>query len=215
MYEEIAARRGKSVRGTTITPDHVLVVDDDASFRAYVRALLEAGGFLVVDVPDGIAALSSARARRPAAVVLDVSMPGLSGYEVCRALREEHAQAFPVMFVSGERTESFDRVAGLTIGADDYLTKPFEADELLARLRGLLRRFDSIEPPVSVLTKREQQVLGLLADGLDQAEIARRLVISPRTVGTHIEHILAKLGVHSRAEAVAVAYRLQLVSVPA
>jgi DNA-binding NarL/FixJ family response regulator len=142
-------------------------------------------------------------------------MPGLSGYEVCRALREEHAQAFPVMFVSGERTESFDRVAGLTIGADDYLTKPFEADELLARLRGLLRRFDSIEPPVSVLTKREQQVLGLLADGLDQAEIARRLVISPRTVGTHIEHILAKLGVHSRAEAVAVAYRLQLVSVPA
>jgi DNA-binding NarL/FixJ family response regulator len=118
------------------------------------------------------------------------------------------------MFVSGERTESYDRVAGLTIGADDYLAKPFEPDELLARLRGLLRRCGATSF-VSPLTRREQEVLSLLADGLDQDEIARRLVISRKTVGSHIERILAKLGAHSRAEAVALAYKLQLVAVPA
>jgi DNA-binding NarL/FixJ family response regulator len=201
--------------GRSLASGHVLVVDDDAGFRAYAREVLEVGGFSVVDVADGVAALASAHAARPAAVLLDVNMPRLSGYEVCRALREEHGRAFPLMFVSGERTESFDRVAGLMIGADDYLTKPFEADELLARLRCLLRRSGGADAPASPLTHREQEVLGMLADGLDQAEIARRLVISPKTVGTHIERILAKLDAHSRAQAVAIAYRLQLVPLPA
>jgi DNA-binding NarL/FixJ family response regulator len=175
--------------------------------------VLEEGGYRVVEAVDGLAALAAVRAERPAAVILDVNMPRLSGYEVCRSLREEHGPELPVMFVSGERTESFDRVAGLTIGADDYLVKPFAADELLARLRGLLRRAGRPEAAASTLTRRELEVLRLLADGLDQAEIAERLVISPKTVGTHIERILAKLGAHSRAEAVALAYRLRVVPV--
>jgi DNA-binding NarL/FixJ family response regulator len=162
--------------------------------------------------PNGVAALKSVRAVRPAAVLLDVNVPRLSGYEVCRSLREEHGPDLPVIFVSGERTESFDRVAGLLIGADDYLVKPFAGDELLARLRCLLRRAGRREAS-STLTGRELQVLELLADGLDQAEIAERLVISPKTVGKHIERILAKLGAHSRAEAVGLAYRLRLVPV--
>jgi DNA-binding NarL/FixJ family response regulator len=194
-------------------PDQVLVVDDDALFRAYVRSVLEEGGYRVVEAVDGLAALAAVRAERPAAVILDVNMPRLSGYEVCRSLREEHGPDLPLMFVSGERTESFDRVAGLTIGADDYLVKPFAADELLARLRSLLRRAGRPEAAASTLTRRELEVLRLLADGLDQAEIAERLVISPKTVGTHIERILAKLGAHSRAEAVALAYRLRVVPV--
>jgi DNA-binding NarL/FixJ family response regulator len=192
-----------------------LVVDDDASFRAYVRSVLEDCAYRVVEAADGVAALNAVRAARPAAVLLDVNMPRLSGYEVCRALREEHGPDLPVMFVSGERTESFDRVAGLTIGADDYLVKPIAADELLARLRCMLRRAGRTESAPSPLTRRELQVLALLADGLDQAEIAERLVISPKTVGTHIERILAKLGAHSRAEAVGLAYRLRLVPVRA
>ena len=191
----------------------MLVVDDDALFRAYVRSVLEEGGYRVVEAVDGLAALASVRAARPAAVILDVNMPRLSGYEVCRSLREEHGPELSLMFVSGERTESFDRVAGLTIGADDYLVKPFAADELLARLRCLLRRAGRPEAAASTLTRRELEVLRLLADGLDQAEIAERLVISPKTVGTHIERILAKLGAHSRAEAVALAYRLRVVPV--
>jgi DNA-binding NarL/FixJ family response regulator len=193
--------------------DHVLVVDDDALFRAYVRGVLEEGGYRVVDAEDGLAALASVRASRPAAVLVDVNMPGLSGYEVCRSLREAYGPDLPVMFVSGERTESFDRVAGLTIGADDYLAKPFAADELLARLRCLLRRASRVDAAPSTLTRRELQVLQLLAEGLDQGEIAERLVISPKTVGTHIERVLAKLGAHSRAEAVALAYRRRVVSV--
>jgi DNA-binding NarL/FixJ family response regulator len=194
-------------------PGHVLVVDDDPLFRAYARGVLEDCAYRVVEAADGVAALNSVRAGRPVAVLLDVNMPRLSGYEVCRSLREEHGPDLPVMFVSGERTESFDRVAGLLIGADDYLVKPFAGDELLARLRCLLRRAGRAEAAPSTLTRRELQVLELLADGLDQVEIAERLVISPKTVGTHIERILAKLGAHSRAEAVGLAYRLRLVPV--
>ena len=116
-------RQGTNM-GAKAVPDYVLVVDDDALFRAYVRSVLEESGYRVVDAEDGFAALAAMRASRPAAVVLDVNMPRLSGYEVCRAIREEHGPDLPMIFVSGERTESFDRVAGLTIGADDYLGKP-------------------------------------------------------------------------------------------
>jgi len=198
--------------GAKAVPDHVLVVDDDALFRAYVRSVLEGSGYRVVDAEDGLAALAAMRASRPAAVIVDVNLPRLSGYEVCRAIREEHGPDLPLIFVSGERTESFDRVAGLTIGADDYLGKPVAADELLARLRSLLRRGQA-GASTSTLTRRELEVLRLLANGLDQGEIAERLVISPKTVGSHLERVLSKLGAHSRAEAVALAYRLGIVSV--
>ena len=120
--------------------ERVLVVDDDAPFRAYVCALLEEHGYAAVPVSSGSDALAHLAGYPPTAVVLDVNMPGLSGYEVCRAIRDDLGLRLPILFVSGERTESFDRVAGLTIGADDYLVKPFAADELLARLRSLLRR---------------------------------------------------------------------------
>jgi len=195
--------------------ERVLVVDDDDAFRDYLCGLLDDHGYAAVPASSGSDALASLAADPPAAVILDVSMPGLSGYEVCRSIRDELRLGLPVLFVSGERTESFDRVAGLTIGADDYLVKPFAPDELLARLRCLLRRFVHGEITAPGLTPRELDVLRLLAEGIQQQEIARRLVISPKTVSSHIEHILAKLGVHSRAEAVGLAYRLQLVAVPA
>lgn len=196
----------------------ILVADDDGPFRAYVCALLEDHDYTAVPASSGSDALALLAEEPPAAVVLDVNMPGLSGYEVCRSIRDELGLDLPVLFVSGERTESYDRVAGLTIGADDYLVKPFAPDELLARLRSLLRRVSRAEPTDLTdpgLTPRELEVLHLLAEGIQQPEIARRLVISPKTVGTHIEHILAKLGAHSRAEAVALAYRRELVPVPA
>lgn len=118
-----------------------------------------------------------------------------------------------MIFLSGERTESFDRVAGLLVGADDYLVKPFDPDELAARVRAVLRRAQpSVPAPLQSLTRRELEVLRLLADGLDQRQIAAELVISAKTVGTHIERILGKLGVHSRAQAVALAYRDELLS---
>jgi len=129
-------------------------------------------------------------------------------------LREEHGAELPIMFLSGERRESYDRVAGLMLGADDYMTKPFAPDELLTRARGLMRRGVAAGAGRGALTSREREVLQLLAEGRTQREIAGSLVIAPKTCAKHIERILEKLSVHSRAQAVAVAYREELVAAP-
>jgi DNA-binding NarL/FixJ family response regulator len=190
----------------------ILIAEDDASFASFIADVLVAAGLEAIVASDGARALELARERRPTAAVLDVNLPRLSGYEVCRGLRELYGESLPILFLSGVRMESYDRVAGLLIGADDYLVKPFAPDELLTRLSSLLRRAHAAEAPrPHDLTKRELEVLHLLAEGLEQGEIAKRLVISPNTVSTHIERILSKLGVRSRAQAVAVAYREALV----
>ena len=101
------------------------------------------------------------------------------------------------------------------IGADDYMVKPFSPDELVARIQRLLVRTSSVKADLEDwqrLTPRESEVLNLLAEGLSQDAIAIELYISPKTVATHIQRILGKLGVHSRAAAVSKAYRLGLVS---
>src|SRR2546426_9900164 len=95
-------------------------------------------GLDVTEARLGEEALEAAAAQRPAAVILDVCLADIDGFEVCRELRERCGEALPIVFVSGERLESHDRVAGLLIGADDYLVKPIDPDELIARLRRLL-----------------------------------------------------------------------------
>jgi DNA-binding NarL/FixJ family response regulator len=114
----------------------------------------------------------------------------------------------PVIFLTGARTEPYDRVAGLLLGADDYVTKPYVAGELLVRLRNLLHRRADPDAPrfARRLTKREYEVLELMAEGLQHDEIGKRLFISPKTVATHVEHILRKLGARGRAQAIAIAY---------
>jgi two-component system nitrate/nitrite response regulator NarL len=155
-----------------------------------------------------------AHRERPALVLLDVNLPRLSGYEVCRELRDMFDKEISVIFVSGDRTEAYDRAAGLLVGADDYVVKPFDEGELLARIRRVLSRAQAVprgrgEPwglGIASLTDREREVLSLLARGFTQVDIAAMFVISPKTVGTHIQHILGKLGVHSRAQAVVLAH---------
>jgi DNA-binding NarL/FixJ family response regulator len=185
----------------------ILVVDDDTAFCTFVCTLLAEAGYEATAEATGEGALAAARTGGFAIVVVDVHLEDISGYEVCRKLREEFGESVGVIFVSGERVEAFDRVAGLRLGGDDYLAKPFAPDELLARVERLSCRLaaDAVAP--HTLTPRELEILRLLADGLPQKEIARTLVVSSRTVARHIEHILAKLGVHSRAQAVAYAYR--------
>ncbi len=197
----------------------VLVVDPDGEQRREVAAMLERAGFRVKVIESGEEALEEARRERPNLVVLEVRLSDISGYEVCRSLKDQFGDAVGVIFVSRDRNESSDRVAGLMIGADDYLGKPLAADELVARARGLARRTSAYEhlkaPAVQAgLTQRELEVLQLLADGDDQEAIAKRLFVSPRTVGKHIEHILLKLPARSRAEAVSIAYRRGLHSPP-
>jgi DNA-binding NarL/FixJ family response regulator len=193
----------------------VLVVDDDSKFRAVVREILERSGFAVREACDGEEALASAQARQPDLVLLDVCLPGISGYEVLRALQDTVHSDLPVVFMSGDRTDKNDRVSALLLGADDHFVKPFEPDELLARIRRSLARsgngrgrvLSAAQSPLTALTARELEVLGFLADGVNQAQIASRLVLSPRTVGTHIQRILKKLDVNSRGQAIAVALR--------
>jgi DNA-binding NarL/FixJ family response regulator len=190
----------------------VLIVDDDADFMEVVTGILERAGYAPLTANRGEDGLYLAWKEQPRLVILDVGLPDLSGYEVCRQLKERFGDGLPILFVSGVRTESFDRVAGLLIGADDYLAKPFAADELLARVRRLVRQTASLARSIaSKLTPRELEVLRLLANGLGQDEIARQLFISRKTVATHIEHVLQKLGVRTRAQAVAMAYREDLV----
>ena len=195
--------------GRTSSCGKVLVVDDDERFRAFVTATLGTAGFESIEATNGPEALARADSEPVDVVLLDVLLPGISGYEVCRRLRDRFGESLPILFVSGVRTDPLDRVAGLLLGSDDYLVKPFAPDELVARVFALLRRRDRARGPVVNgwgLTPREAEVLGLLASGLGQSEIASQLVISPKTVGTHIERILSKTGARSRAQAVALAH---------
>ncbi|HXV33862.1 MAG TPA: response regulator transcription factor [Gaiellaceae bacterium] len=191
----------------------ILVVEADAQFCAFLVSLIDDAGYEAFAVDNGEEALCAARADAPDVAVLAVELPGISGYEVCRRLRAARP-AMGIVLVSESRNGSLDRATGLVIGADHYLVKPFAADELLASILALLRRVPispapsaATAPLRSDLTAREQEVLELLARGASQGEIAEDLVISPKTVAAHIDHILHKLQVHSRAQAVAVAYR--------
>jgi two-component system, OmpR family, response regulator MprA len=123
----------------------VLVVDDEPAVRESISRSLRFEGYQVELAQDGFAALDAVRNRRPDVVILDVMMPGLDGLETCRRLRGA-GDRVPVLMLTARRTVG-DRVAGLDAGADDYLVKPFALEELLARVRALLRRTDSDAGP--------------------------------------------------------------------
>lgn len=189
----------------------LLVVDDDELFVACTTTLLDRAGYRTLTAATGDEALRMARQHVPLVVLLDIHLPKLNGYEVCRALRDEFGQAVAIAFVSGTRTDTVDISSGLLVGADDYLVKPCDPSELVARVGALMRRVrsgrgDEVATSRN-LTGREVEVLRLLSDGLSQREIAQILTLSSKTVAVHIEHILGKLNVHSRAQAVAAAYR--------
>ena len=118
--------------------DRVLVADDDKSIRESLVRALSLEGYAVTSASDGAKALEMIQAERPDVVVLDLMMPVIDGITVCRVLRAEKNRV-PVLMLTA-RTETSDRVMGLDAGADDYLPKPFALEELLARLRALLRR---------------------------------------------------------------------------
>jgi DNA-binding NarL/FixJ family response regulator len=196
----------------------VLVADADPATRELLSRLFHRVGIRVREASAGDEALADAQREEPGLAIVDVGLPGISGYELCRELKDRFGAEMSVVLVSSERVEPYDRVGGLLLGADDYIVKPFDPGEMLARARRLLERPSAMRParrsspngnPAS-LTKRELEVLRLLAAGLSQRAIARELVITPKTVSTHIQRILAKLGVHNQAQAVAAAFRLGL-----
>ena len=149
-------------------PARVLVVDDDTRIAAAIRRALSYEGYAVDVVHDGPSALSSIRNGTHDVVVLDVMLPGFDGVEVCRRIRSAGEDVAVLMLTA--RTEVPDRVRGLDAGADDYLTKPFAYEKLLARVRSLLRRRDP-DP-------RDQLIYGDITLDVGAMEVAR----SGRTV---------------------------------
>ncbi len=146
----------------------VVIADEDATARRELAHVFEAAGYDVVQVGSGEEVLRAVEEATPCVVLLEIPLGSLSGYEVCRALREA-TSGIPIVFVSGSRTESYDRVAGLLVGADDYIVKPYAPDELLTRVRALVRRSQPLTLPLTgKLTKRELEVLRLLAGGRDR-----------------------------------------------
>jgi two-component system OmpR family response regulator len=126
----------------------ILVVDDEPRIVDVVRAYLEREGHVVEVAHDGDAALAAARAAPPDLIVLDVMLPGRTGFDVLRALRAE-ADPGPAVILLTARDDVIDRVAGLELGADDYVTKPFEPREIVARVGAVLRRLRPAAPPAS------------------------------------------------------------------
>jgi DNA-binding response OmpR family regulator len=126
----------------------ILVVDDEPRIVRLVRDYLEHGGFTVLVASDGASALRTARTGRPDLVVLDLGLPGLDGLDVARALRRDGE--VPIIMLTA-RTEESDKLVGLELGADDYLTKPFSPKELVARVRAVLRRAEGLHSPTDVI----------------------------------------------------------------
>ena len=148
----------------------VLVVEDDRAIADLVRLYLRRDGFGVQVEADGAAALDAVGRLRPVAVVLDIGLPGLDGVEVCRRLRAADDWT-PVLFMTA-RDDEVDRIVGLELGADDYVTKPFSPRELVARVRAVLRRADGVP------TREEVLAMGVLRVEVDR----RRVQVEGRDV---------------------------------
>jgi two-component system, OmpR family, response regulator MprA len=175
----------------------ILVVDDDASIRRMLDRAFSVEGYAVESAGDGGAALAAVERAVPDVVVLDVAMPGLDGLAVCRRLRAR-GLGVPVLLLTARDTVS-DRVAGLDAGADDYLVKPFATEELLARVRALLRRGsepaellalgDLVLDPDTRVVRRGDQTIALSAREADLLELLLR---HPRRVVSR-EQALAQI----------------------
>jgi two-component system OmpR family response regulator len=173
------------------TPVRVLVVDDEPSLAELLSSVLRFEGWDVRAAADGLGAVRAARDFRPDAVILDVMLPDLDGLEVLRRLRQEQPRVCVLFLTARDAVE--DRVAGITAGGDDYVTKPFSIEEVLARLRGLLRRADLTrahsenELAVADLTmdedarevRRDGELIDLTAT---EFELLRFLMRNPRRV---------------------------------
>ncbi len=155
-----------------MTTETILVVDDEQNIVDLATMYLEQAGFRVIAAHDGLAALEQVKAERPALVVLDLMLPKLDGWEVCRKLRSESDALAIVMLTA--RDDDVDKIVGLELGADDYMTKPFNPRELVARVKAILRR---AEP------KREQVAAPLHIGDLTIDPARRTVYVGEREIG--------------------------------
>jgi DNA-binding NarL/FixJ family response regulator len=196
----------------------ILVVDDEAKLLRAVAVDLRAEGYDVATARSGAEALALVAQSLPDLIVSDIRMPGMDGYQLARRLRENARTAIiPVIFLTAKDT-SADRIEGFRSGVDAYITKPFEPDELLVVIAGILRRVERTHAEIARivgkpeaaaeesefidedLTEAEARVAVAVARGLSNKEIAQEFRISVRTVEHHVRHILAKKNFSNRVE---------------
>lgn len=134
----------------------ILIVDDDPNLREVVRVALELQHFEIVEAADGKAGVEAFQKHHPVAVVLDLMMPELDGFEVCRRIRA--SSRVPIVFLSS-RDDELDRVLGLELGGDDYVTKPFSPRELVARVKAVLRRAEPVPLPAAADDAKKERTL--------------------------------------------------------
>ncbi len=187
----------------------ILIIEDEPFMRDNLADILELEHFQPLLASDGRQGIEAARRERPDLILCDVLMPGLDGYEVLAALRQDEATArIPFIFLTAKGDRP-DIRAGMNLGADDYLVKPVPVDDLLAAIEARLERaqqqagfkadFSSSEPLQKLgLSAREAEILSWVAQGKTNCEVGIILQISAATVKKHLEHIYQKLGVESR-----------------
>lgn len=196
------------------TKKKLLLIDDDPNLILLVKDYLEFKGYEVVTANHGGEAMRILDEEIPDLIICDVMMPEMDGYNFVQEIRQNPSlEWLPVIFLSA-KGQIKDRVKGLTQGADVYMVKPFEPDELVAqiestlnqtmRLMGSQKKTDPnllIQVPKSVeLTPMETKVVNLVARGLSNKEISQELGISQRTVESHVSNMLNKTGLHNRTE---------------
>lgn len=216
-------------------PLTILVVDDDPGTRLAISDYLEMAGYSVITAADGQQGLDMVETYRPHLMVTDIVMPRMNGYQLVRSVRQHPSfRLLPVIFLT-ERNKTEERIQGYQSGADLYLPKPFELQELGAAIRNLLERSQMIQSeyrlsqeeglrpqttPTALaeklefpfhLTQREQEVLVMLTHGLSNAQIGNQLHLSPRTVEKYVSNLLRKTETNNRAELVGYAMKHRLV----
>lgn len=204
----------------------LLLIDDDPNLILLVKDYLEFSGYEVVTASHGREALTVLGQEIPDLIICDVMMPEMDGYAFVEEVRNNPQWSLlPVIFLSA-RGQSKDKIKGLTTGADVYMVKPFEPEELVAQVQSTLNQTyrlmgsnpiinDNrirIQVPKSVeLTPTETKVVNLVAQGLSNREIAVELCVSQRTIESHVSNMLNKTGLHNRTELSRWAIQTQLV----
>lgn len=200
----------------TGTQKKLLLIDDDPNLILLVKDYLEFRGYEVVTAENGREALEVLDQQTPDMIICDVMMPEMDGYSLVSAIRSDPKTSWiPVLFLSA-KGQSQDRVKGLNIGADVYMVKPFEPEELVAQVESslkqasrLIQHKDSksgdssprIKVPFDVeLTPTELRVVQFVARGMANREIAEELNVSQRTIESHVSNMLGKTGLHNRTE---------------
>ena len=194
------------------------IVDDDRSFRKAVERLMETSGFRVISYDSGEEILARLPSPEPGCILLDLQMPGLNGLELQGRLAAS-APLLPIVFLTGHG-DIESTVRAIKAGADDFLEKSASSTALLEAVRRALSRYqdrriehdrlETLRARIAGLTLRESQVFGLIVRGKRNKQIAFDLKTSERTIKAHRHNIMAKLGVHSLAEAVSIAERAGL-----